>query len=148
VAPNVPSLLLPMRPAPKHRTQIMVIWPYEAQEHNEINLIEGEYIYDVGQLDYGWWRSTTANGEEGVPCKLCRGSAAPEVPPFLFPARAAPNPVTSGMQESLQGQKKWEREEREREILIVVAKRRIVSVVHKCRIGASRSGDSARLLCS
>jgi len=33
---------------------------------DEINLIEGEYIYDVEPIGHGWWRGTTADGETGL----------------------------------------------------------------------------------
>jgi hypothetical protein len=106
---KVPSLLPSVRPAPRNRTSIVrVTYPYEAQEDNEINLIEGEYIYNVEQSNDGWWRGTTADGERGLfPRSFVEESAAPnedEVSPLLLPVRVSPNPVTSGMLRSQQGQ--------------------------------------------
>jgi len=79
VVPNeaeVPPLQLSVRPAPKNRTLTMlVLRPYEAQEDDEINLIEGGYIYDVEQLIRRWTVERHHGGwEKGiVPCQLCQG---------------------------------------------------------------------------
>jgi hypothetical protein len=106
-----------MRPAPKNRTLIVVVWPYEAQEDNEIDRIEGGYIYDVEKLGDVWWRGTTADGRRALfPTSYVEECAAPEVPPLLLPVRAASNPVASGMEGSLQGQKKGSEKERGKSI--------------------------------
>ncbi|KZT50974.1 hypothetical protein CALCODRAFT_461009 [Calocera cornea HHB12733] len=49
-------------PGPK----AIVTFSYEAAEGNEIDLIEGETIYGVEQLDEGWWSATTADGKTGL----------------------------------------------------------------------------------
>jgi hypothetical protein len=60
-------LLRSVRPAPKNRIPtVRVIRTYEAQKHNEIDLIEGEYIYNVERSDDGWWRGTTVGGRKGL----------------------------------------------------------------------------------
>jgi len=92
---EVPPPLLPVRPAPKIRLPPMhVTRPYEAQEDSEINLIEGEYIYDVEQFDDKRWRGTTVDGKRGFfPASYVKESATPneaEVPPPVLSARPAP----------------------------------------------------------
>ena len=110
---------------------MLVIAPYEALEDNQINLVDGEYIYDVEPIDDGWWRgitedgkrglspasyvevATTADGKKGLfPASYVEECAVPneaEGPPSLHPVRATSNPVTSGMQRSSQSQKKKKR---------------------------------------
>jgi len=79
---EVPPRLLSTRPAPKNRAPpVRVIYPYEAKVDNEINLIEGEYIYDVEPIDDVRWRGTTADGKSGLfPRSYVYGSA-----PLLLP---------------------------------------------------------------
>jgi len=87
--------------------------PHEAQEDDQINLVEGEYIYDVEPIDDGWWRGTTADGKRGLfPASYVEERAAPneaEVPPPQRPVRPTSNSVTSSMQRSQQSQKKKKR---------------------------------------
>jgi len=68
---------------------VLVISPHEAQEGDQIHLVDGEYIYDVEPIDDGWWRGTTADGKRGLfPASYVKESAAPneaEVPPPLHP---------------------------------------------------------------
>ena len=93
---------------------VLVIGPYEAQEDNEINLVEGEYIYDVDQLDDdGMWEGTNQDGKRGMfPASYVeeyvfpsKGGARP-LPPLSRVVKAAPNTMTPGMQKSPPGQKK------------------------------------------
>ena len=92
---------------------MLVISPHEALEDDQINLVDGEYIYDVEPIDDGWWRGTTADGKRGLfPASYVEESAAPieaEVPPPLHPVRATSNSVASGIQKSQQSQKKKKR---------------------------------------
>ena len=96
---------------------VLVIAPYEAQEDDEIDLVEGEYIYDVGPLVNGrrggWWRGTTQGGKRGMfPASCVEECATPnkaEVPPLPLPEGAAQNTLTLGVQESQQSQKKRKR---------------------------------------
>jgi len=79
---EVPPPLLSTRPAPKNRAPpVRVIHPYEAKVDNEINLIEGEYIYDVEPIDDVRWRGTTEDGKMG----LFPGSYVEKIAPLLLP---------------------------------------------------------------
>jgi hypothetical protein len=73
---------------------VLVTRPYEDQRYKEINLIEGEYIYDVEQLDRRWWTGTTVDGKRGLfPASHVEESAAPKGaggPPPLISVRPAP----------------------------------------------------------
>jgi hypothetical protein len=92
---------------------VRVICPYEALEGGEINLVEGEYIHDVEQLDDEWWRGTTADGKRGsFPASYVEECAAhdeAEVSPPVRTMRLSPEPGTSGGQRSQQRQKKRQR---------------------------------------
>ena len=81
---------------------MLVTRPYEPQGVNEIDLLEGEYIYNVEQFDDGWWRGKTVDGKIGLFPNYCveeiAGSNQVGVP-LLALIKAAPNTVTSGMQE-------------------------------------------------
>ena len=91
---ELPQFLHLMRPAPKiRRPPVHVTRPYEAEKDNEINLIEGEYIYDVKQFDDKRWRGTTMDGKRGdFPASYVKECATPdeaELPWLLHPMRAA-----------------------------------------------------------
>ena len=91
---------------------MLVISPYWALEDNEIDLVDGEYIYNVEQVDDGNWRGTTAKGKTGLfPANYVEeiGAHEAEAPPPQPAVRAAPNSVTSGMQASQQPKKKKKR---------------------------------------
>ena len=90
---GVPPPLLSVRPAPKNRTLTMIVLrPYEAQEDDEINLIEGGYIYDVEKLDDGRWRGTTAGGKRGLfPASCVKESTAPNEAESIPASTSAPN---------------------------------------------------------
>jgi hypothetical protein len=96
---------------------VRIICPYEALEGGEINLVEGEYIYNVEQLDDGWWRGTTVDGKHGLfPASYVEECAAhdeAEVSPPVPTARLSPGPGTSGGQRSQQRQKKRQRKGRD-----------------------------------
>jgi len=93
---------------------VIIVGPYEAQEDNEINLVEGEYIYDVDQLDDdGMWEGTTQDGKRGMfpasyveECAPPSKGGVPPLPPLSSVVKAAPNTMTSEMQKSQQGQKR------------------------------------------
>ena len=80
---------------------MLVRRPYEDQRYKEINLIEGEYIYDVEQFSNKWWRGTTADGKRGLfPADHVVESAIPneaKVPPRLLSVRPAPKNRTLTM---------------------------------------------------
>ncbi|KAK9236262.1 hypothetical protein V1525DRAFT_407510 [Lipomyces kononenkoae] len=44
----------------------IVTYEYQKDEENEINLIEGETIYDIEMIDDGWWAGTNGAGEHGL----------------------------------------------------------------------------------
>jgi len=73
---------------------VLVKHPYQDQSFQEINLIEGEYIYDVEQFDGKWWRGTTVDGKRGFfPASYVKEIATPneaEEPPPRLPMRPAP----------------------------------------------------------
>ena len=46
--------------------QAVVIYNYEAADESEINLIEGQVIYEIEKLDEGWWRGTGSDGIHGL----------------------------------------------------------------------------------
>ena len=92
---------------------VLVTDPYEAQEDGEINLVEGEYIYDVDRLDDEMWEGTTQDGKRGMfpasyvkECAPPSKGGVPPLPPLPRRARAAPNTTTSGSQKAQQGQKR------------------------------------------
>jgi len=98
VPPPLPNLPLPPprlpNPVSSRSLTVLVKHPYDDQMYKEINLIEGEFIYDVEQFDDKWWRGTTVDGKRGVfPASHVEESATPdetEVPPPLLPVRPAP----------------------------------------------------------
>ena len=64
----------------------MVQYAYEAQEDNEMDLIEGELIEQIEQLDEGWWSGVGAHGaKQGLfPAnyvEVVEPEAAPPTPP-------------------------------------------------------------------
>jgi len=92
-APPLPPPRLP-NPVSSRSLTVLVRHPYEDQMYKEINLIEGEFIYDVEQFDDKWWRGTTVDGKRGVfPASHAEEIATPdgaEVPLPLLPVRPAP----------------------------------------------------------
>jgi len=97
--PVLPSHILNLPPSipdpvSSQSLTVLVRRPYEDQRNNEINLIEGEYIYDVEKFDDDWWRGTTADGKRGLfPAGHVVESAVPneaKVPPRLLSVRPAP----------------------------------------------------------
>ena len=66
------------RPISQGILTVLVTCPYEALDDSEINLIEGEYIYEVEPFDDGWWRGTSQDGERGMfPANYVEECAAP-----------------------------------------------------------------------
>jgi len=102
-----PPLQLSVRLAPKNRTlNMLVLRPYEAQKGDEINLIEGGYIYDVERFDDGRWRGTTAGGKRGLfPASCVKASTAPNEADSITASTSAPNLVTPGTRRSRRGHK-------------------------------------------
>jgi len=100
--PPLPNLPLPRprlpNPVSSQNLTVLVRHPYEDQRYKEINLIEGEFIYDVEQFDDKWWRGTTVDGKRGVfPASHVEEIATPEeaeVPLPLLPVRPAPKTRT------------------------------------------------------
>ena len=42
----------------------------QATEDNEMNLVEGEYIEQIEEIDDGWWSGVGPGGKTGLfPCK-------------------------------------------------------------------------------
>jgi len=56
----------------------------QATEDNEINLVEGEYIEQIEEVDEGWWTGIGPGGKSGLfPCtSLLDLSVLP--PPTIF----------------------------------------------------------------
>ncbi|KAK9331174.1 hypothetical protein V1520DRAFT_338485 [Lipomyces starkeyi] len=79
----------------------VVMYEYQKDEENEINLIEGETIYDIEMIDDGWWAGTNSVGEHGlfpsnyVELKDGEADSAPEpdLEPVAPTSAAAPAPV-------------------------------------------------------
>ena len=98
---------------------MLVICSYEAQEDNEIELVEGESIYNVEQVDDGRWLGTTKEGRRGLfPASYVEESTGQaqeeaEVHLAVTSVRAARNPGTSSSQKAQQGQKKKRRKPRD-----------------------------------
>jgi len=93
--PRTPPAPPPLpNPVSSRSLTVLVRHPYEDQMYKEINLIEGEFIYDVEQFDDKWWRGTTMDGKRGVfPASHVEESATPdeaEVLLPLLPVRPAP----------------------------------------------------------
>jgi len=96
--PPLPNLPLPPprlpNPVSSRSLTVLVRHPYEDQRYKEINLIEGEFIYDVEQFDDKWLRGTTVDGKRGVfPASHVEESATPDeagVPPPRLHVRPAP----------------------------------------------------------
>jgi len=106
VLPSPPPRLLDLHssmpdPVSSRSLTVLVRRPYEDQRCKEINLIEGEYIYDVEQFDSEWWMGTTADGKRGLfPAGHVVESAIPneaEVPPLQLSVRPAPKNRTLTM---------------------------------------------------
>ena len=106
VLPSPPPHLLHLPssmpdPASPQILTVLVKHAYQDQSFQEINLIEGEYIYDVEQSDGKWWRGTTVDGKRGFfPASYVKEIPTPdeaEEPPPRFPVRPAPKmriPIT------------------------------------------------------
>jgi len=95
---------------------VLVICSYEAQKGNEIDLIEGEPIYNIEQVEDGWWLGTTKEGQRGLfPASYVEESTdqaqeeaekEAEVHLAVTSVGAARDPGTSSSQKAQQGQKK------------------------------------------
>ena len=111
-----PPLPLPVRPAPKNRTlTVLVTCSHKAEWDNEINLVKGEYIYDVEQLDGEWWRGITVGGDRGLfPSSYVVKVELPnEVGVSTRPyVKTASSPVTSGTQQRSRQRQKRSRRKR------------------------------------
>jgi hypothetical protein len=44
----------------------LVQYDYEKAEDNEIDLIEGEYVTEIDQVDESWWAGVNSKGEQGL----------------------------------------------------------------------------------
>lgn len=90
----------------------IVLYDYEATESNEVDLVEGETVHDVDQIDEGWWSVTNSRGKSGlVPAnymELLEGgdeapaTAAPPPPP---PRLVTPEPEPEAEPEPASGSK-------------------------------------------
>ena len=99
VSPSPPPHLLDLfssmpDPVSSRSLTVLVRRPYQGQCFQEINLIEGEYIYNVERFDNKWWSGTTVDGKKGFfPASYVKENAASkeaEVPPLLLPVKPAP----------------------------------------------------------
>ncbi|OLY80442.1 Drebrin-like protein, partial [Smittium mucronatum] len=48
---------------PGHHKEAIVLYSYQAEESNEMDLHEGEIITDVKEIDDGWWTGSSKNGD-------------------------------------------------------------------------------------
>ncbi|SCZ93919.1 BZ3500_MvSof-1268-A1-R1_Chr6-3g08986 [Microbotryum saponariae] len=72
-APPVPAAP-PAPPAPQMKElslhpsgpQARVLFGYDAEEENELSLVEGTTIYGVEMVDEGWWQATDEEGKQGL----------------------------------------------------------------------------------
>ncbi|KAK9468278.1 hypothetical protein V1512DRAFT_251763 [Lipomyces arxii] len=53
-------------PAERSGKTAVVLYDYHKDEDNEINLTEGEIVYDIEELDDGWWAGHLSSGEYGL----------------------------------------------------------------------------------
>ena len=59
-------------PAPAHAAaggsglRALIQYDYEKAEDNEIELVEGEYVTNIDQVDDDWWMGTNSRGETGL----------------------------------------------------------------------------------
>jgi hypothetical protein len=84
--------------------------PYEAQEDDEINLVENEFIYDVEQLDDGRWRGTTENKRRGLfPSDCVSEITALDEAESITAFTSVSNQVSPGMRRSQRGKKRGKR---------------------------------------
>jgi hypothetical protein len=86
----------PPRPAAPGGSSLRAraIYDYPAGESNEIDLVDGEVITDVVQVDEGWWTGTNSQGRNGLfPSNyvevLEEARAAPASAPPSMPTRPA-----------------------------------------------------------
>jgi uncharacterized protein (DUF2147 family) len=86
---------------------MLITSPYEAQEDDEINLVENQFIYDVEQLDDGRWRGTTEDKKRGLfPVGFVSKITAPDKAESITAFTSVSNQVTPGMRRSQRGRKK------------------------------------------
>ncbi|KAF9971519.1 hypothetical protein BGZ73_005525 [Actinomortierella ambigua] len=52
----------PERAAGPQTKTAVVLYSYEAAEANEMSLVEGEILYNVSELDVGWWSGESEDG--------------------------------------------------------------------------------------
>lgn len=75
----------------------VILYDYEKDEDNEINLTEGEVVSDIDQVDPDWWIGTNVHGENGLfPSSYVElieddgaGAGAAPAPPPSAPTPAA-----------------------------------------------------------
>ncbi|ATY61933.1 actin binding [Cordyceps militaris] len=89
----------PSAPAPAAggaSQRAVILYDYDKDEDNEINLVEGEIVTDVDQVDPDWWIGTNKHGENGLfPSSYveliedAEAETSAAVPPPSAPARAA-----------------------------------------------------------
>lgn len=77
--------------AAKGGLRAIVQYDYEKAEDNEIELVEGQYVTNIDQVDDDWWMGTNSKGETGLfpsnYVELAEGGEDDE--PAPLPARAA-----------------------------------------------------------
>ncbi|KAG0315982.1 hypothetical protein BGZ99_007136, partial [Dissophora globulifera] len=52
----------PAHAAASGSVSALVLYAYDKAEENEMSLVEGEVIYNVAELDVGWWTGESADG--------------------------------------------------------------------------------------
>ncbi|KAJ6624893.1 SH3 domain-containing protein [Mycena sp. CBHHK59/15] len=74
----------------------VVLYDYDAAEDNEMNLVEGELIEQVEEIDEGWWSGIGPGGKSGLfPAnyvELIEGAPQQEPEPEPEPEEAPPPP--------------------------------------------------------
>ncbi|KAJ4308255.1 actin binding protein [Fusarium piperis] len=72
----------------------LIQYDYEKAEDNEIDLVEGEYVFNIQMVDDDWWMGTNSRGENGL-----FPSNYVEVVEDSEPAAAAPPPPPAPVDE-------------------------------------------------
>lgn len=64
--PPAPAPAAPAGGAPSGGLRAVVQYDYEKAEDNEIELVEGQFVTNIDQVDDDWWMGTNVHGETGL----------------------------------------------------------------------------------
>lgn len=65
-APSPPPAAAPSGGAASGGIRAVIHYDYEKAEDNEIELVEGEFVTNIDQVDDDWWMGTNSRGETGL----------------------------------------------------------------------------------